>query len=782
MAIIRPATENTVDSRAATGARFQAADFDTGETVGRAVSRLGGAGQDFAQGMHEIELRDAETAARDADNQAQAQKLELYYSGENAFFNLQGRQALDAHKDVIAKREQIDRDTEARLAKDPYALRMFKEVSARRRLADDERIAQHVSKERVRYEDQVFEQGVGNAISGATAAADNPAEIERNLSTIESLVEQRAARRGLAQPGTEEMKALQKRALSGAVGAVAERIRLTSPGEAQAFITAHADRVDPVELTKLLGAIDEEAAAEQADGLVDNFLVYTSVEQQLADPSLGTAESGPVSPTAVPPMAVQIAAVAGHESGNRERDAQGRLITSPKGAQGRMQVMPRTNADPGYGVRPARDGSDAERTRVGQDYYKAMLKEYGGNMVLALAAYNAGPGNVDKWIKQYGDPRTGKISDGAWINAIPVDETRKYVPSVLKRMGVAPGKSATATPEAQSPTYAGEEINLTATINKIDNSREYTYVEKQALKAAARERYGLGRQARADAEARVKDAAVAAMTAMGENYTSYDQLPLNVRQQLEAMPELKAAAIGSANANREAKAREARAAEEGQRRAIEGELKLDMIELQQTDPDAFLRQDFRDIKKFPNLDYGTRAELMERQGTIARQREAEAKSDARQTSPDMGQIRRLSGQFAGADSGMSNSRRATPEQRQNRIMFVDTVSKRVEMEQRRLGRRMTDAEVADIMQNVALAPVTVIDPDGGWFGARETTAPAYLARQRAQAAGPDGQIKFNLPADVPKSEANTIARQFMQQQGYVPDPDLIRRIYRAAHP
>ncbi|MCI5049517.1 MAG: transglycosylase SLT domain-containing protein [Rickettsiales bacterium] len=127
-------------------------------------------------------------------------------------------------------------------------------------------------------------------------------------------------------------------------------------------------------------------------------------------------------------------AVAMQESGNRDFDAQGNLITSPKGAQGRMQVMPNTQRDPGYGVMPAQSNDPQELARVGEDYLQAMMDHY-GNQSLALAAYNAGPGTVDGWLKEYGDPRTGEVSEQDFISSIPYDETRNYVTSISSQVG-----------------------------------------------------------------------------------------------------------------------------------------------------------------------------------------------------------------------------------------------------------------------------------------------------------------------------------------------------------
>ena len=114
------------------------------------------------------------------------------------------------------------------------------------------------------------------------------------------------------------------------------------------------------------------------------------------------------------------------ESGGRRYGKDGQLLTSPKGAQGEMQVMPYTASDPGFGVAPARDSSPEELARVGRDYLDAMVKRY-GDRDKALAAYNAGPGAVDDAIKKGGND---------WLSMLP-NETQKYVGKANKMMGDA---------------------------------------------------------------------------------------------------------------------------------------------------------------------------------------------------------------------------------------------------------------------------------------------------------------------------------------------------------
>ena len=55
-----------------------------------------------------------------------------------------------------------------------------------------------------------------------------------------------------------------------------------------------------------------------------------------------------------------------------------------------------------------------------------------GSYPLAVAGYNAGPGNVNRWLRDNGDPRYGSIDWIDWIERIPLQETRNYVQRVLE--------------------------------------------------------------------------------------------------------------------------------------------------------------------------------------------------------------------------------------------------------------------------------------------------------------------------------------------------------------
>jgi soluble lytic murein transglycosylase len=110
---------------------------------------------------------------------------------------------------------------------------------------------------------------------------------------------------------------------------------------------------------------------------------------------------------------------------------------SHAGARGLMQLMPGTAREQagklqmGYDLQGLTQDA-GYNIMLGDGYFARMMDYFGGSYPLAVAAYNAGPGNVNKWLRANGDPRNGGIDWIVWIEKIPLSETRNYVQRVLE--------------------------------------------------------------------------------------------------------------------------------------------------------------------------------------------------------------------------------------------------------------------------------------------------------------------------------------------------------------
>ena len=123
-----------------------------------------------------------------------------------------------------------------------------------------------------------------------------------------------------------------------------------------------------------------------------------------------------------------IAAVIYQESKFRDR-------TSSAGAKGLMQLLPGTAefiARKSGGTRfELQDlGTPQINIAYGSWYLRYLIGRYNGNKVLAIAAYNAGEDNVDRWVSAAGGPDSFDVT-----RDIPFPETRAYVQGVLSKRG-----------------------------------------------------------------------------------------------------------------------------------------------------------------------------------------------------------------------------------------------------------------------------------------------------------------------------------------------------------
>ena len=181
--------------------------------------------------------------------------------------------------------------------------------------------------------------------------------------------------------------------------------------------------------TGLFGGVQEAPAKDPMSKFIDpvennrSFLDFIRPSKKPVVPS-GSGR-GQVNPPIAGSVAQKVESVFQSliktESGGVHAKSDGSLLTSPKGAKGVTQVMRKTGEDPGFGVAPLKDQSREEYLRFGKDLLTAYTNNYDGDIAKGLAAYNTGPGNLNKIIKKHGDK---------WRENLPT-ETRNYLNKII---------------------------------------------------------------------------------------------------------------------------------------------------------------------------------------------------------------------------------------------------------------------------------------------------------------------------------------------------------------
>jgi soluble lytic murein transglycosylase len=120
----------------------------------------------------------------------------------------------------------------------------------------------------------------------------------------------------------------------------------------------------------------------------------------------------------------------------RQESSFDRAAVSHAGARGMMQLMPGTAREQAGKMGVGYDGyrlitDPSYNVMLGTAYFQRMLNIWDGSVPLAVASYNAGSGNVGKWVRAYGDPR-GRTDVLNWIERIPYSETKAYVQRVIE--------------------------------------------------------------------------------------------------------------------------------------------------------------------------------------------------------------------------------------------------------------------------------------------------------------------------------------------------------------
>jgi soluble lytic murein transglycosylase len=162
-----------------------------------------------------------------------------------------------------------------------------------------------------------------------------------------------------------------------------------------------------------------------------DLAVWTARSARISGSSFYFRQAYPLLPSSVSPSLWSLA-----HGISRQESSFDPYAVSHAGARGMMQLMTGTAREQASKMGVGYDGyrliSDANyNVMLGSAYFQRMLNRWDGSVPLAVASYNAGYGNVGKWVNIYGDPR-GRVDVLKWIEAIPYTETKGYVQRVIE--------------------------------------------------------------------------------------------------------------------------------------------------------------------------------------------------------------------------------------------------------------------------------------------------------------------------------------------------------------
>ncbi|MGU3629835.1 transglycosylase SLT domain-containing protein [Comamonas sp. C24C] len=464
---------------------------------------VGAAGDAAARIAYQDLEEQNQVIAIGAVNQAKERIFDLT-NGEGGFQTLKGINALQRPdgKDLATEYAGKFDESASQIADslpNPTAKRMFQQQAANLRTSLYGQAQAHMLQESRTYGISIYD---GAIVNGKRDIALNYTDVsaggivDKAATTIESAVRAKARMLGQSQ---EFADVLVRKEVSGAhVLAITAALENSNVAFADGYLKKYREQMEPDDILRVQGTVSKEMDYQRA----------TQAVGQAMQEAVGT-----ILPTDMTRLGNLVGLVAQAESGNKDLNADGSVVTSPKGAKGRMQVMDATNKNPGFGVKPAQDDSLEERARVGRDLLGALVRHY-GSVPVALAAYNAGAGNVDKAIKAA--EKAGNADE--FMNYLPKpSETIPYVNGILSKFEAGQGR----------PRVVSKTEFVAASLQKLGAGASSTASEATRRKAEHQYEMVTADKKRADDEATAN-----AMRAIEQGNTTWEKLPVNIRSRV----------------------------------------------------------------------------------------------------------------------------------------------------------------------------------------------------------------------------------------------------------
>ena len=479
--------------------------------AGEAISRGGQNLEEASNLVAATNERQDAIVAQDASNKLAQQRIDLEFNTDTGFRNAKegqavGPQFVEGYGTKFADAASNIRDT---LTNDSQK-RIFDQHAQVQGLQYKSALLSHQAQETEKFNDSTANATIDTQLRTMAQKPNDELNFQTGLAQINGTLDDVAKRKGYSPVQTADLKSkMLDAAYSTRISSIMDGIPgvvQANPYQAEKMFKQVQDQLGPASQVHLAAQIQKSVQSVQARDTAQGIIFGTI----------------PTPPSSIAPAATGVpleGVVQGMESGGRDTDANGQPLTSPKGAVGRMQVMPATSANPGFGVRPAQPGPDGkvspdEMARVGRDYLGAMTARY-NDPALVLAAYNAGPGVVDDWIAgtnasgknpnrvQLGDPRAGQVSSADWIAKIPFSETKNYVTNGVSKLGPMPPQNVTpptanqlkvdlyarvqAARQLAEQQYPGDSAYADALASRVENYGRTVIANQQGVEAGARD-------------------------------------------------------------------------------------------------------------------------------------------------------------------------------------------------------------------------------------------------------------------------------------------------------
>ncbi|MFT9376079.1 transglycosylase SLT domain-containing protein [Komagataeibacter saccharivorans] len=458
---------NATDYRTPEGAANYLEMPDFSSAAGAVGEGLGRIGEAVGQYAEQQQKQDDLTAVSSAMNKLQSHVRNAQYGDPTAqpgtpeasgYFGLQSKAAVDGLGSATQGIDDYRKSLMQGMTGEQ--MRVFQQSSLSFQNSAFNAMAEHAGRQRQAYQDQTDQDSLSNLANIGSGNLNNPGAFARAINSGRNLLQTRMALQGVPMDSPIAQARLQQWNDQFFTQAAQSATNNNDAIKAQSILDANRGNMSAPAYAQ--ASEQNRPHLYRQQGTMGYHAVSGEPETQAVAIPQGT------DPDAT------FAAMIHLESGGQQMDAKGNTITSGKGAVGRAQLMPDTARQVAQSVglpwdetRFRQDG--AYNQALGQAYFSQLCQKYGGNQTLACAAYNAGPGNVDRWVKDIGDPRTGGISDADFVAAIPFNETRNYV----SRAGAAQS-APNEPPSHTAPDWNAREVAISK-LPIADEAKAYAY-------------------------------------------------------------------------------------------------------------------------------------------------------------------------------------------------------------------------------------------------------------------------------------------------------------------